>query len=131
MPPRANCSVPVTRQSLGDPSAKGKWLPPMNLKQRIFRNSSLENGEQGRGHRRPVSSYLLILIHSLTKETYGLWVLIGSVVGYFGFTDFGVRMSTGRMVAFYRGKSGCVQNQSYDQHRAGPAGRFQAAWSHC
>src|SRR5580700_626849 len=75
----------------------------MNLKQRIFRNSSLEMASKVVGIAAGIflSPYL---IHSLTKETYGLWVLIGSVVGYFGFTDFGVRMSTGRMIAFYRGK---------------------------
>jgi O-antigen/teichoic acid export membrane protein len=75
----------------------------MNLKQRVFRNSSMEmaNKAVGIGAGIFLSPYL---IHSLTKETYGLWVLIGSVVGYFGFTDFGVRMATGRMVAFYRGK---------------------------
>jgi O-antigen/teichoic acid export membrane protein len=75
----------------------------MNLKQRIFRNSSLEMASKVVGITAGIflSPYL---IHNLTKETYGLWVLIGSVVGYFGFTDFGVRMSTARMVAFYRGK---------------------------
>jgi len=73
----------------------------MNLKQRVFRNSSLEMASKIAGILAGVflSPYL---IHSLTKETYGLWVLIGSVVGYFGFTDFGVRIATGRLVAFYR-----------------------------
>jgi O-antigen/teichoic acid export membrane protein len=73
----------------------------MNLKQRIFRNSSLEIASKIVGILAGIflSPYL---IHSLTKETYGLWVLIGSVVGYFGFTDFGVRIATGRLVAYYR-----------------------------
>jgi O-antigen/teichoic acid export membrane protein len=75
----------------------------MNLKQRVFRNSSLEMISKVVGIAAGIflSPYL---IHSLTKETYGLWVLIGSVVGYFGFTDFGVRIATGRLVAYYRAR---------------------------
>ncbi len=75
----------------------------MNLKQRVFRNSSLEMASRVVGIAAGIflSPYL---IHSLTKETYGLWVLIGSVVGYFGFTDFGVRIATGRLVAYYRAR---------------------------
>ncbi|MGD1018520.1 MAG: oligosaccharide flippase family protein [Verrucomicrobiia bacterium] len=75
----------------------------MNLKQRVFRNSSLEMASKVVGIAAGIflSPYL---IHSLTKETYGLWVLIGSVVGYFGFTDFGVRIATGRLIAYYRAR---------------------------
>src|SRR6266852_2597566 len=75
----------------------------MNLKQRIFRNSSLEMASKIVGM---LAGIFLspFLIRRLTTETYGLWVLIGSVVGYFGFTDFGVRSATGRQVAFYRGR---------------------------
>ncbi|HVM62397.1 MAG TPA: oligosaccharide flippase family protein [Verrucomicrobiae bacterium] len=75
----------------------------MNLKQRVFRNSSLEMLSKivGIGAGIFLSPYL---IRSLTKETYGLWVLIGSVVGYFGFTDFGVRIAAGRLVAYYRAR---------------------------
>ncbi|MGO9245447.1 MAG: oligosaccharide flippase family protein [Verrucomicrobiia bacterium] len=75
----------------------------MNLKQRVFRNSSLEMVSKVVGIAAGIflSPYL---IQSLTKETYGLWVLIGSVVGYFGFTDFGVRIATGRLVAYYRAR---------------------------
>jgi O-antigen/teichoic acid export membrane protein len=75
----------------------------MNLKQRVFRNSSLEMTSKIVGIAAGIflSPYL---IHCLTKETYGLWVLIGSVVGYFGFTDFGVRIATGRLVAYYRAR---------------------------
>ena len=75
----------------------------MNIKQRVFRNSSLEMTSKVVGIAAGIflSPYL---IHSLTKETYGLWVLIGSVVGYFGFTDFGVRIATGRLVAYYRAR---------------------------
>jgi O-antigen/teichoic acid export membrane protein len=75
----------------------------MNLKQRVFRNSSLEMASKIVGIAAGIflSPYL---IHCLTKETYGLWVLIGSVVGYFGFTDFGVRIATGRLVAYYRAR---------------------------
>jgi O-antigen/teichoic acid export membrane protein len=75
----------------------------MNLKQRVFRNSSLEMASKVVGI---IAGIFLspFLIRNLTKETYGLWVLIGSVVGYFGFTDFGVRIATGRLIAFYRAR---------------------------
>jgi O-antigen/teichoic acid export membrane protein len=79
----------------------------MNLKQRIFRNSSLEIASKIVGI---VAGIFLspFLIRRLTTETYGLWVLIGSVVGYFGFTDFGVRSATARQVAFHRGRGDAV-----------------------
>jgi O-antigen/teichoic acid export membrane protein len=75
----------------------------MNLKQRVFRNSSLEIASKVVGI---IAGIFLspFLIRHLTTETYGLWVLIGSVVGYFGFTDFGVRAATARLIAFYRGR---------------------------
>src|SRR5271154_5811802 len=74
----------------------------MSLKQRIFRNSSLEMASKVVG----IAAGIFLspfLIKRLTTETYGLWVLIGSVVGYFGFTDFGVRSATARLIAYYRG----------------------------
>jgi len=75
----------------------------MNLKSRIFRNSSLEMASKIVGIMAGI--YLSpFLIRRLTTETYGLWVLIGSVVGYFGFTDFGVRSATARLIAYYRGR---------------------------
>jgi O-antigen/teichoic acid export membrane protein len=75
----------------------------MRLKQRILRNSSLEMATKVSGI---LAGIFLspFLIRHLTKETYGLWVLIGSVVGYFGFTDFGVRSATVRLIAFYRAR---------------------------
>src|SRR2546426_720015 len=75
----------------------------MSLKFRIVRNSALEMASRVVGIAAGIflSPYL---IHNLTTENYGLWVLIGSVVGYFGFTDFGVRIATGRLVAFYRAR---------------------------
>src|SRR5438445_228829 len=44
------------------------------------------------------------LIHRLGQETYGLWILVGSLTNYFGLLDLGVRGSVGRYVAFYRAK---------------------------
>ncbi len=42
------------------------------------------------------------LIHSLGETSYGLWIVMGSVAGYFGLVDLGVRGSVGRFVALYR-----------------------------
>jgi O-antigen/teichoic acid export membrane protein len=45
------------------------------------------------------------LVRSLGDATYGLWILIASLTGYFGLLDLGVRGSAGRYIAFYRAKS--------------------------
>jgi O-antigen/teichoic acid export membrane protein len=45
-----------------------------------------------------------LLLAYLGLEHYGLWILIGSVTGYFGFLDFGIRASVGRYIAFHRGQ---------------------------
>lgn len=45
-----------------------------------------------------------LLIHRLGENTYGLWILIGSLTGYFNYLDLGVRGSVGRYIAFYRAK---------------------------
>ncbi len=44
------------------------------------------------------------LVTRLGDTTYGLWILIASVSGYFGLLDLGVRGSVGRYVAFYRAR---------------------------
>ena len=44
------------------------------------------------------------LILNLGDDIYGLWILIGSITGYFGLVDFGLRTSVGRYVAFYLGR---------------------------
>ena len=43
-----------------------------------------------------------LFIHGLGGSTYGLWILIGSLSGYFGLLDLGVRGSVGRFIAFHR-----------------------------
>jgi O-antigen/teichoic acid export membrane protein len=45
------------------------------------------------------------LIRHLGQTTYGLWILIGSLSGYFGLLDLGVRGSVGRHIALYRAKA--------------------------
>jgi O-antigen/teichoic acid export membrane protein len=45
------------------------------------------------------------IIRALGMDTYGLWVLAGSFIGYFGLTDFGVRPSVSRFVSLYAGKN--------------------------
>ncbi len=44
------------------------------------------------------------LVHRLGDTTYGLWILIGSVAGYYGILDFGIRDSVGRNVALFLAK---------------------------
>lgn len=44
------------------------------------------------------------LIHRLGDTTYGLWILIGSLTGYVGMLDFGLRGSVGRYVALYHSR---------------------------
>jgi O-antigen/teichoic acid export membrane protein len=43
-----------------------------------------------------------ILVHRLGETTYGLWILILSVTGYFGMLDLGVRSSVARHIAYLR-----------------------------
>jgi O-antigen/teichoic acid export membrane protein len=45
-----------------------------------------------------------ILIRQLGASAYGIWILIGSLTGYFGMLDLGLRGSVGRNMAFYRAK---------------------------
>src|SRR5438445_9695240 len=44
------------------------------------------------------------LVSRLGETSYGLWILIASLSGYFQFLDLGVRGSVGRNMAFYRAK---------------------------
>lgn len=41
------------------------------------------------------------LVHRLGETTYGLWILIASLTGYFGLLDLGVRGSVGRYIAYH------------------------------
>src|SRR5262249_21995585 len=45
------------------------------------------------------------LIHALGETTYGLWIILGSLAGYFYLLDFGLRGAVGYFVAYYRGKN--------------------------
>lgn len=42
------------------------------------------------------------LVENLGSNRYGAWVMIGSLTGYFGLLDLGIRGSVGRFVAYYR-----------------------------
>lgn len=44
------------------------------------------------------------LVGRLGLESYGIWILIGSLSGYFGLLDLGVATAVGRLVASYRAK---------------------------
>jgi O-antigen/teichoic acid export membrane protein len=49
------------------------------------------------------------LIRTLGSGTYGLWILIGTMAGYFGVLDLGVSVALGRLVAAHRAR------REYDQ----------------
>jgi O-antigen/teichoic acid export membrane protein len=44
------------------------------------------------------------LIRTLGSATYGLWILIGTMTGYFGVLDLGVSVALGRLVAAHRAR---------------------------
>ena len=52
-----------------------------------------------------VIAFLLtpFLIHHLGNVEFGLWVLVGSISGYSGLLEFGLRATLQRYVARYRG----------------------------
>lgn len=45
------------------------------------------------------------LIARLGAELYGVWLVIGSLAGYFGMLDFGFNNAIGRFVALHRGRN--------------------------
>jgi O-antigen/teichoic acid export membrane protein len=45
------------------------------------------------------------LIQTLGTSTYGLWILIGTLSGYFGVLDLGVSAALGRLIAAHRARS--------------------------
>src|SRR5579862_6825051 len=44
------------------------------------------------------------LIQKLGNTTYGLWILIGTLTGYFGVLDLGVSAAVGRLIAVHRAR---------------------------
>jgi O-antigen/teichoic acid export membrane protein len=44
------------------------------------------------------------LVHRLGDTSYGLWIVIAALTGYFGVLDLGIRPSVGRYLAFYRAR---------------------------
>jgi O-antigen/teichoic acid export membrane protein len=44
------------------------------------------------------------LIQRLGSSTYGLWILIGTLTGYFGVLDLGASMALGRLIAAHRAR---------------------------
>ena len=45
-----------------------------------------------------------LLVRRLGTTGYGLWIVIGSLSGYFGLLDLGLRGSVGRQLAFHRAR---------------------------
>jgi O-antigen/teichoic acid export membrane protein len=52
------------------------------------------------------------LVDRLGEHGYGLWVLIGSLTGYFSLLDLGVRGSVGRNMAFCRARNDASQTSA-------------------
>jgi len=46
-----------------------------------------------------------IVIHFLGQSGYGIWVLIGSIIGYYGFLDLGISTAVMRYVARFAGQA--------------------------
>ncbi|QDU24149.1 lipopolysaccharide biosynthesis protein [Urbifossiella limnaea] len=44
------------------------------------------------------------LIVHLGQEVYGVWIVLGALMGYFGLLDLGIRGAVGRHVAFYHSR---------------------------
>jgi O-antigen/teichoic acid export membrane protein len=44
------------------------------------------------------------LIRTLGPNTYGLWILIGTMTGYFGVLDLGINAALGRLIAAHRAR---------------------------
>ena len=74
------------------------------IRKTILRNTSLGMVSQGTGI---VLAVLItpFTIHHLGLSTYGLWILVSSVVGYLGLTDFGLRPAIGRFIALHLAKN--------------------------
>ncbi len=102
--------VPVlgssSAKALGLPNANGAAAPsapPQALRRVVAKNIAWNWA--GRGLDAVVGFVIApFLIHHLGDTTYGLWIVIGSLCGYFGLLDFGVRGSVGRFVAFHRAR---------------------------
>src|SRR5437588_549395 len=46
-----------------------------------------------------------LLVTCLGQERYGLWILVGSLTGYFGLIDLGLCAAVGRHIAFHRARN--------------------------
>ena len=44
-----------------------------------------------------------VLIHSLGDYHYGMWILVASIVDYYGLADLGIRFTLQRHVARFKG----------------------------
>jgi O-antigen/teichoic acid export membrane protein len=103
-------------QSLGLAAAQkdSRITPPMGQPdsttgRRVARNA-LCNGAGMATHMLVGFLVAPFLVHHLGQTRYGLWILIGSLTGYFAVLDLGVRGSVGRNIAFHRarGDTGAV-----------------------
>ena len=65
---------------------------------RLIRNSAVRMGNFGLGM---VISFFLMpfLVHSLGDRMYGIWTLVGSVLGYYGLIDIGLSSAVVRFIS--------------------------------
>ena len=61
------------------------------------------------------------LIRTLGSGTYGLWLLIGTMAGYFGVLDLGVSAALGRLVAAHHARG---EHDQVNQVVSEPASRY-------
>lgn len=60
-----------------------------------------------------------ILVHNLGNEQYGVWTLIGSIVGYFAIMDFGVMTALVRYISKYDSKKEYEKSRSFYSNACG------------
>lgn len=95
---KSNGTASVLLQEVGSP------LPGVSLKRTAIRNAAWN--WLGVGVEMLVAVLLTpLMIQRLGDSAYGTWIVIGSLTGYLGILDFGLRGSVGRFVAYYHAQN--------------------------
>lgn len=102
--PENGVSDGLVPENDAESAAAGSGRGASGLKRRVIRNT-IANWV-GFAADTLIAFFLTpFLIHRLGTDSYGSWLLIGSLAGYFGMLDFGFKKSIGRFVAYYRGRN--------------------------